>query len=40
MLMLAAPSQASDSLVRNLLGVFILSAGFLGSVALYQKRCR
>jgi hypothetical protein len=37
MLMLAAPNQASDSLVRNLLGVFILAAGFLGSVATLPK---
>ena len=37
MLMLAAPSQASNSLVRNLLGVFILAAGFLGSVASLPK---
>jgi hypothetical protein len=37
MLMLAAPNRASDSLVRNLLGVFILAAGFLGSVAPLPK---
>ena len=35
--MLAAPNQASDSLVRNLLGVFIIAAGFLNSVALLPK---
>jgi hypothetical protein len=35
--MLAAPNRASDSLVRNLLGVFILAAGFLSSVALLPK---
>src|SRR5215204_4987779 len=37
MLMLAALNRASDSLVRNLLGVFILAAGFLGSVAPLPK---
>ena len=37
MLKLASPSHASDSLVRNLLGVFILAAGFLGSVASLPK---
>jgi hypothetical protein len=36
-LMLATPNRASDSLVRNLLGVFILAAGFLSSVALLPK---
>ena len=32
-----SPNQASDSLVRNLLDVFILAAGFLGSVAPLPK---